>query len=136
MQKPNITEIVRQEYRQAALQLGKGCCPPGNTRGDPITSNLYTPGQTAELPNDAVLASLGCGNPTALANLHTCETALDLGSGGGIDVFLSAKRVGPNGKVYGLDMTDEMLELSGESAQSGRDERRVPEGAHREDSAP
>jgi 2-polyprenyl-3-methyl-5-hydroxy-6-metoxy-1,4-benzoquinol methylase len=112
MQKPNITEIVRQEYRQAALQLGKGCCPPGKTGGDPITSNLYTPGQTADLPNDAVLASLGCGNPTALANLHPGETVLDLGSGGGIDVFLSAKRVGPNGKVYGLDMTDEMLELA------------------------
>src|SRR6202012_2802223 len=82
-----------------------GCC-------DPITSNLYDASQTSELPEAAVLASLGCGNPTALAQLNPGETVLDLGSGGGIDVLLSARRVGPSGKAYGLDMTDEMLALA------------------------
>jgi SAM-dependent methyltransferase len=112
MSTPHITEIVREEYRQAALKIrGSGCCT-GGTGSDPITSNLYSPGQSEALPEEALQASLGCGNPTALARLVLGETVLDLGSGGGIDVLLSAKRVGPNGKVYGLDMTDEMLELA------------------------
>jgi SAM-dependent methyltransferase len=79
---------------------------------DPVTANLYSPAETEVLPTEAVLASLGCGNPTALAQLHVGETVLDLGSGGGIDVLLSARRVGPTGKAFGLDMTDEMLELA------------------------
>ena len=89
-----------------------GCCGPTNESWDPITADLYEAGETAGLPAEALLASLGCGNPTALAELHEGETVLDLGSGGGIDVLLSAKRVGPTGKAYGLDMTDEMLELA------------------------
>jgi len=89
-----------------------GCCGPTGESWDPITADLYDAGQTAGLPAEALLASLGCGNPTALAELHEGETVLDLGSGGGIDVLLSAKRVGPTGKAYGLDMTDEMLELA------------------------
>ena len=89
-----------------------GCCGPANETWDPITADLYDAGQTAGIPAEALLASLGCGNPTALAGLHEGETVLDLGSGGGIDVLLSAKRVGPTGKAYGLDMTDEMLALA------------------------
>ncbi|HEU6450256.1 MAG TPA: arsenite methyltransferase [Gemmatimonadaceae bacterium] len=89
-----------------------GCCGSTSESWDPITSDLYEAGETAGLPTEALLASLGCGNPTALAELHEGETVLDLGSGGGIDVLLSAKRVGPTGKAYGLDMTDEMLELA------------------------
>jgi arsenite methyltransferase len=89
-----------------------GCCGPTNETWDPITADLYEAGQTAGIPAEALLASLGCGNPTALADLHPGETVLDLGSGGGIDVLLSAKRVGPTGKAYGLDMTDEMLALA------------------------
>jgi SAM-dependent methyltransferase len=89
-----------------------GCCGPTTESWDPITSDLYDAGQTAGLPAEALLASLGCGNPTALAALNEGDTVLDLGSGGGIDVLLSAKRVGPTGKVYGLDMTDEMLALA------------------------
>ena len=89
-----------------------GCCGATSESWDPITSDLYEAGQTAGLPAEALLASLGCGNPTALADLHEGETVLDLGSGGGIDVLLSAKRVGPTGKAYGLDMTDEMLALA------------------------
>ena len=89
-----------------------GCCGTATESWDPITSDLYEAGQTAGIPAAALLASLGCGNPTALADLHEGETVLDLGSGGGIDVLLSAKRVGPTGKAYGLDMTDEMLALA------------------------
>src|SRR5213594_3962289 len=113
MSGPDIKETVREKYGQAALRVLEGekssCC------GDPITSRLYDAGETTGLPEGAVLASLGCGNPTALAALHPGETVLDLGSGGGIDVLLSAKRVGPTGKAYGLDMTDEMLALAREN---------------------
>lgn len=95
-----------------SAQSSSGCCGTTNETWDPITADLYEAGQTAGIPEKALLASLGCGNPTALAELHAGETVLDLGSGGGIDVLLSAKRVGPTGKAYGLDMTDEMLELA------------------------
>jgi arsenite methyltransferase len=113
----NIKEVVREKYGQAALQVGSGksgCCGRSSSCGgsDPITSNLYDAMEKSQLPEEAVLASLGCGNPTALAQLNLGETVLDLGSGGGIDVFLSARRVGPTGKAYGLDMTDEMLALA------------------------
>jgi ubiquinone/menaquinone biosynthesis C-methylase UbiE len=112
-----IKELVKEKYGQAALRVtggGSACC--GSTSScDPVTSNLYAEGQTAELPQEAVAASLGCGNPTALAELKPGETVLDLGSGGGIDVLLSARRVGPTGKAYGLDMTDEMLALAREN---------------------
>jgi arsenite methyltransferase len=103
-----ITERVRERYAAAAQQVqsGGGCC------GDVVTSNLYAAEEVAGLPEEAVLASLGCGNPTALVDLHAGETVLDLGSGGGIDVLLSARRVGPTGFAYGLDMTDEMLALA------------------------
>ncbi len=113
----SVKEIVREKYGQVALKVAcgqtTGCCGAGGT--DQITSNLYAPAETRELPEDAVKASLGCGNPTALAQLNAGETVLDLGSGGGIDVLLSAKRVGPAGKAYGLDMTDEMLALAREN---------------------
>jgi len=117
MSDESIKEIVKQKYGRAALRVVSGdgaCCGPAASRGDcdPITSKLYEAGETAELPAEAVAASLGCGNPTALAELSPGEIVLDLGSGGGIDVLLSAKRVGPTGKVYGLDMTDEMLALA------------------------
>jgi SAM-dependent methyltransferase len=115
----SITDIVREKYGQAARQVTTGkaaCCgtapSASGLSGDPITSNLYEISQEAEVPRGAFLASLGCGNPTALAKLAPGEVVLDLGSGGGIDVLLSAKRVGPTGKAYGLDMTDEMLELA------------------------
>lgn len=108
-----IKEAVRERYSQAALRVGSSCCGSSATGcGDPITSNLYADHETGALPEAAVLASLGCGNPTALAELKAGETVLDLGSGGGIDVLLSARRVGPTGKAYGLDMTDEMLALA------------------------
>ncbi len=113
-----IKDVVREKYGQAALRVsagGSSCCGASAALDgccDPITSNLYDVGQTGELPEDAVLASLGCGNPTALAQLNPGETVLDLGSGGGIDVLLSARRVGPTGRAYGLDMTDEMLALA------------------------
>ncbi|HEX8832051.1 MAG TPA: arsenite methyltransferase [Longimicrobium sp.] len=116
-----LKETVREKYGQAALRVvageGNSCCGAASSFGgcDPITSNLYGDDQTAVLPQEAVLASLGCGNPTALAELNEGETVLDLGSGGGIDVLLSARRVGPTGKAYGLDMTDEMLELAREN---------------------
>src|SRR5271170_2138948 len=103
-----LKERVREKYGEAALRAksgGSSCCgsaPSCCGATDPITSNLYDSGQTALIPEEAVLASLGCGNPTALANLNPGETVLDLGSGGGIDVLLSAKRVGPTGKAYGL----------------------------------
>jgi SAM-dependent methyltransferase len=113
---PNIQEAVKQKYGEAAKRAASGgsaCCGGGELRGcDPITKNLYDEAEKAGLPEKAVAASLGCGNPTALAKLQSGETVLDLGSGGGIDVILSAKRVGPTGKAYGLDMTDEMLSLA------------------------
>lgn len=113
----DIKEIVKEKYGQIALRVatdGTSCCGAGPIAGEcnPITSNLYEAAETADLPVDAVTASLGCGNPTALAELKAGEIVLDLGSGGGIDVLLSAKRVGPTGKAYGLDMTDEMLALA------------------------
>jgi arsenite methyltransferase len=117
----NITDVVKKKYGQAALRVstgGSSCCGAGAALDmccDPITSNLYDDAQKGVLPETAVLASLGCGNPTLLAELREGETVLDLGSGGGIDVILSAKRVGPTGKAYGLDMTDEMLALANEN---------------------
>lgn len=124
----NVKEVVREKYGQAAVRMTTGrssCCgasaaPDGCC--DPITSNLYDTAETVVLPQEAVLASLGCGNPTALAKLAEGETVLDLGSGGGIDVLLSARRVGPSGKVYGLDMTDEMLALARENQRKAGDE--------------
>jgi arsenite methyltransferase len=115
-----IKDVVKEKYGQAALRVhsgGSSCCGASAAIGgcDPITSNLYDLSQTGALPEEAVLASLGCGNPTALAQLNAGETVLDLGSGGGIDVLLSARRVGPAGKAYGLDMTDEMLALAREN---------------------
>jgi len=119
----DVREVVRERYGQAALRVvqeqAKGsCCGTGASCGttDPITRDLYDAVTTATLPEAAVLASLGCGNPTALAELSEGEVVLDLGSGGGIDVLLSAKRVGPTGKAYGLDMTDEMLALARKNA--------------------
>jgi arsenite methyltransferase len=115
----NITEAVKEKYGEAASRVAAGGAASCGTSpssaccgGDPITGNLYEAGQTAGIPEQAVLASLGCGNPTALAQLKPGEVVLDLGSGGGIDVLLSAKRVSPGGKAYGLDMTDEMLALA------------------------
>jgi SAM-dependent methyltransferase len=116
----DVKEVVKEKYGQAALRVVAGepssCCgskkATGISRTDPITKNLYDCSETAQLPEAAVLASLGCGNPTALAQLAPGEVVLDLGSGGGIDVLLSARRVGPTGKAYGLDMTDEMLALA------------------------
>jgi SAM-dependent methyltransferase len=116
-----IRDIVKEKYGQAAVQAQTGrsaCCGPSPTLSqccDPITSNLYDASQSGELPEAALRASLGCGNPTALAELKPGDVVLDLGSGGGIDVLLSAKRVGPTGKAYGLDMTDEMLALAREN---------------------
>jgi arsenite methyltransferase len=121
MSTSDIKEVVREKYGQAALRVksgGSGCCGATAATGcgcDPITSNLYDSLQAGQIPDDAMLASLGCGNPTALAKLHPGEVVLDLGSGGGIDVLLSARRVGPTGKAYGLDMTDEMLALANEN---------------------
>ena len=131
----NIQEVVQARYGEAARRVlavadsdlsaadAASCCAPSCCGGsafngavDPITSNLYVSGETDELPSNAVLASLGCGNPTALAELRAGETVLDLGSGGGIDVLLSARRVGPTGKAIGLDMTDDMLELARRNA--------------------
>jgi arsenite methyltransferase len=117
----NIKEIVREKYAQAALRAGAGgssCCgaaPASGDACDPITTNLYDAAQMEQVPERALQASLGCGNPTALAKLNAGEVVLDLGSGGGIDVLLSARRVGPTGKAYGLDMTDEMLALANEN---------------------
>ena len=116
-----IKEVVKEKYGQAALRVtsgGSSCCGAAAASGlscDPITSNLYDASQAGQIPEEALLASLGCGNPTALAQLNPGETVLDLGSGGGIDVLLSARRVGPTGKAYGLDMTDEMLALANEN---------------------
>ena len=117
----NIKDVVKEKYGQAALRVtsgGSSCCGAATASGlscDPITANLYDESQAGQIPEEAMLASLGCGNPTALAQLNPGETVLDLGSGGGIDVLLSARRVGPTGKAYGLDMTDEMLELAKEN---------------------
>ena len=123
-----VTDIVREKYGQAARRVltaapeesccASSCCGGSAFNGsvDPITSNLYVTGESDELPPAAMLASLGCGNPTALAELTPGEVVLDLGSGGGIDVLLSARRVGPNGKAYGLDMTDDMLTLARQNA--------------------
>ena len=121
----DVKDIVQLKYGEAALrarsgQTSCGCGSSGSCGPDPITSNLYEAGETGAIPAEAVLASLGCGNPTALAELKAGETVLDLGSGGGIDVLLSARRVGATGKAYGLDMTDEMLALARENqAKSG-----------------
>ena len=121
MDQDDIKAVVKDKYGKAALRVtsggGSSCCGSASSRGqaDPITSNLYGSGETSALPAEAVAASLGCGNPTALAELKPGETVLDLGSGGGIDVLLSARRVGPAGKAYGLDMTDEMLALAREN---------------------
>ena len=119
----SIKETVQQKYGEAAKQAQSGkaaCACSTSCDGDPITSNLYDEAQAAGVPAEALLASLGCGNPTALAELAPGEIVLDLGSGGGIDVLLSARRVGPTGKAYGLDMTDEMLSLARENqAKSG-----------------
>lgn len=121
MSTADIRKVVKEKYGQAALRLksgGSSCCgamPASGLGCDPITSSLYDSSQAGEVPKEAMLASLGCGNPTALAKLNPGEIVLDLGSGGGVDVLLSAKRVGPNGKAYGLDMTDEMLSLANEN---------------------
>jgi arsenite methyltransferase len=127
MNPETVKDVVREKYGQAALRArvdaGHSCCGGGGALEaccDPITSNLYSAGEEGEVPGLALQASLGCGNPTALAELKPGETVLDLGSGGGIDVILSARRVGPTGKAYGLDMTDEMLAVAEENArQSG-----------------
>ena len=124
----DVKASVKQKYGQAAQRVIEGntdasccgssaCCGSTSEAWDPITADLYEEGQKAGIPAEALLASLGCGNPTALAQLEEGEIVLDLGSGGGIDVLLSAKRVGPSGKVYGLDMTDEMLALANENKQ-------------------
>jgi len=120
----DIKQTVKEKYRQAALRVqsgaGNACCgasPATSSCCDPITSNLYDLTQAQQIPDAALQASLGCGNPTALAELSPGEIVLDLGSGGGIDVLLSARRVGPTGKAYGLDMTDEMLALARENQQ-------------------
>ena len=116
----DVREVVKQKYGAAARSAAEGrrdagCCSSDGTGCDPITSNLYDAAQVGTLPVEAVIASLGCGNPTALAELEAGEVVLDLGSGGGIDVLLSARRVGPTGKAYGLDMTDDMLALAREN---------------------
>lgn len=121
MSTTDIKEVVKEKYGQAALRVktgGSNCCGATAATGlgcDPITSNLYDSTQTGQVPEEAMLASLGCGNPTALTKLNPGDVVLDLGSGGGVDVLLSAKRVGPSGKAYGLDMTDEMLALANEN---------------------
>ena len=120
MSEVDIKNVVKEKYGQAArkvvaINASASCCGGAPACTDPITSNLYDSVQTGELPEAAVLASLGCGNPTALAELRPGEIVLDLGSGGGIDVLLSAKRVGPAGMAYGLDMTDDMLALANEN---------------------
>jgi arsenite methyltransferase len=121
MSSANIKETVKEKYGEAALRVSSGgssCCgaaPAGLDCCDPITSDLYDLSQSSQIPAEALLASVGCGNPTALAQLNSGDVVLDLGSGGGIDVLLSARRVGPTGKAYGLDMTDEMLTLANEN---------------------
>jgi arsenite methyltransferase len=113
----DIQAAVQQKYGEIARSAGTGCCSTTGCGGDPITSGLYSDQETGDLPAAALSASMGCGNPTALLALEPGQTVLDLGSGGGIDVLLSAKRVGPTGKVYGLDMTDDMLALARDNQQ-------------------
>src|SRR5579864_8053007 len=121
MSATDIKDVVKEKYGQAALRVktgGSSCCGASAASGlgcDPITSNLYDSSQAGQVPEEAMLASFGCGNPTALAKLNPGEVVLDLGSGGGVDVLLSSRRVGPSGKAYGLDMTDEMLALANEN---------------------
>jgi arsenite methyltransferase len=118
MPETDIREVVRERYAEIARSVrapGSSCCYDGESGSEGISANLYAADETGSLPEEAVLASLGCGNPTALAELREGETVLDLGSGGGIDVLLSARRVGPSGKAYGLDMTDDMLALAREN---------------------
>jgi len=118
MPEADIKEVVRNRYAEIARNVrapGSSCCYDGERGSEGISANLYAADETKSLPQDALAASLGCGNPTALAELKQGETILDLGSGGGIDVLLSARRVGPSGKAYGLDMTDEMLALAREN---------------------
>src|SRR5215472_4457659 len=141
MSATDIKQVVKDKYGQAALRVksgGTSCCgssATGVTNCDPITSSLYNSSETKQVPEDAILASLGCGNPTALAELKPGEIVLDLGSGGGIDVLLSARRVGPTGKAYGLDMTDEMLALANENKRkAGVTKCRVPERRNRKHS--
>jgi len=128
MSSTDIKSIIKEKYGQAALRVNRGgsaCCGATAASGsgcDPITSDLYDSSQTGQVPAEAMLASLGCGNPTALAQLNPGEVVLDLGSGGGVDVLLSAQRVGPTGKAYGLDMTDEMLTLANENKSKARAE--------------
>ena len=136
----DIQQAVREKYGAIASSVSKlsgntGCCGPTACGcADPITSNLYSDVETGALPAAAVTASLGCGNPTALIALEAGQTVLDLGSGGGIDVLLSAKRVGPTGKVYGLDMTDEMLALARDNQmKAGVFECRISQRHHRGD---
>jgi arsenite methyltransferase len=123
MDDASIRDVVKEKYGQAALRVNSGgstCCgasPAGGSCCDPITSNLYDASEAGQVPAEALLASLGCGNPTAVAKLNPGEIVLDLGSGGGIDVLLSGKRVGPAGRVYGLDMTEEMLALGNRNKQ-------------------
>ena len=122
MSEQALKDVIQQKYGEAAIraktgQEKGGCCGTSCGCGDPITSNLYGAEEAGAVPDTAIAASLGCGNPTALIDLKAGETVLDLGSGGGIDVLLSARRVGPTGKVYGLDMTDEMLALARENQQ-------------------
>jgi SAM-dependent methyltransferase len=123
MNDADVKDAVKEKYGQAALRVncgGSACCgatPVTGSAKDPITSDLYDASQADQIPAEAMLASLGCGNPTALAKLNPGEVVLDLGSGGGIDVLLSAKRVGPTGKAYGLDMTDQMLALANQNKQ-------------------
>jgi ubiquinone/menaquinone biosynthesis C-methylase UbiE len=115
-----LKDAIKQRYGQAAAQVSEGrasCCGPSCGCADPITANLYSEAEAASLPSEALAASLGCGNPTALVDLRLGEVVLDLGSGGGIDALLAARRVGPTGRVFGLDMTDEMLALARENAR-------------------
>ena len=141
----DLREEVRRRYAESARAVREGsdgcgcgsgsCWPTATTDAAKFGEALYDAEQRGELPEAATLASLGCGNPTAVAELHEGETVLDLGSGGGIDVILSAKRVGPTGTAYGLDMTDEMLALGARTRRGGRDERPLPEGRDRADPA-
>ena len=138
--KVEMREQVRERYARAATTgscCGPECCGHDETLDADLTAGTYSQADISALPTQAVEASLGCGNPTAVADLSEGETVLDLGSGGGIDVLLSARRVGETGFAYGLDMTDEMLELaSQERSRSRGDQRRIPQGVHRGDPSP
>src|SRR5213592_2493451 len=135
MNSDQIKETVKQKYGHVAQRVLGGERGDCGCACDPVSSNLYDVAETAALPEGAVRASLGCGNPTALAELHAGEVVLDLGSGGGIDVLLSARRVGPAGFAYGLDMTDEMLALAEKNRVEAGRERALPQRAHRADSS-